>query len=301
MLSPTRQQPPPDPDDHTSAVGSNENAQGSPSFLDAEEEDDDEDSTVSHHAATLSPSHGRRSTRTVLPAKDDPPVMGVMQMSRGGSLNVYVGGKPLSDWSGLDPSTESEITPNKHRGESHKEAKQYHYRTKGFDVKITPKDDIRETSRNVFDHLVYYGLDTIGYFNDPANPGTMEHIVEKPNKFSKEYIVTQILIYSGLYDRYDRENDACATKFFLDCLDAQLLRKLRDALANVTKPSFALTWMTFVEQNRVISVGRVDGLQKRVESRVPTSYPGQNLDTMAADNIRDINDLEQSMSIIAEL
>ena len=220
--------------------------------------------------------------------------MGVVKMSRDGTLGVFVGGKPLFDWSGLDPTDVSATTPNKFRGESHKSQKSFYYRVKGLDTKISAKDDLRETCRNVFDHLVTHGLDTITYLPDPANHKEMQSVAEKPNMFSKAYVLTQLPVYTRLWDSFDKENDECATKFFLASLNDDMLRKVRDALATTNKPTFLLTWMTFVEKIRVISVGRVDGLQKLVESRTPFQYPGQNLETMAAENIRDINDLEQA-------
>ena len=232
--------------------------------------------------------------RVFVPDEPEDPKMGVVKMSREGTLGVFVGGKPLYDWTGLDPTDVSATTPNKFRGESHQGQKSFYYRVKGMDTKISAKDDLRETCRNVFDHLVTHGLDTISYLPDPANPKQMQSVVEKPNMFSKAYVLSQLPVYTRLWDSYDQENDECATKFLLASLNDEMLRKVRDALATTMKPSFLLTWMTFVEKIRVISVGRVDGLQKLVEGRTPFQYPGQNLETMAADNIRDINDLEQA-------
>jgi hypothetical protein len=287
MLSPTGQAPP-DQEDQTSVVGINE-AHGTPSV-----HGEDGADGVNLFNTPPSNNRGSRTQQVVIPASDDPPVMGVMQMSKDGTLGAFVGGKPLSDWSGLDPSTIPVATPAKYRGEAHEHAKSYHYRVKGLETKITPKDDLRETCRNVADHLEYHGLDTIAYMRDPKKPTMMESVVENPNMFSKTYVMTQIPTYTALWDRYDKANDECATKFFIDSLNEEMKRKLRDALATTRKPTFVQVWMTFVEKIRVISVGRVDGLQKRVEARMPSQYPGQNLETMAAQNIRDIIDLEQA-------
>ena len=237
----------------------------------------------------------KRKTRTthVISDEDDSPIMGVTKMSKSGIIGNFVGGKPLYDWSGLDPEFIPATTPNKYRGDSHKSAKDYYYRVKGLEKKIGPKDDLRETCRNVFDHLETFGLDTISYLPDPAQHSVMESVAEKPNLFSKAYALTQLPKYMNLWDSFDIQNDECATKFLLASFNEELLRKVRDALASTKKPTFILTWMTFVEKVRVISVGRLDGLQKVVESRLPSQYPGQNLETMAAANIRDINDLEQ--------
>ena len=272
--------------DDTSAVGLNNNrATGSPSFQDA---NDDASTANGRVQGTIPPR------RVVFSSEDDNPTMGVIKMTRDGTSGVFVGGKPLYDWSGLDPNIIPTTTPNQFRGESHKEQKSFYYRVKGLDTKIGAKDDLRETCRNVFDHLVTHGLDTISYLPDPANPTVMQSVAEKPNMFSKTYVTTKLPVYTALWDSFDRENDECATKFFLASLNDEMLRKVRDALATTTKPTFILTWMTFVEKIRVISVGRVDGLQKLVEARMPSQYPGQNLETMAAENIRDIIDLEQA-------
>jgi Reverse transcriptase (RNA-dependent DNA polymerase)/GAG-pre-integrase domain/Zinc knuckle len=291
LLSPAPA-PPPDPlarSDHTSRVGT---IVGN---LPSHGGDGTDASVVSEFEPTNTATKKRIShTTPVIAHDDDSPTMGVTKMSSGGTLDNFVGGKPLYDWSGLDPECIPAISPNKYRGESHKNAKDYYYRTKGLDKKIGPKDDLRETCRNVFDHLENFGMDTITYLPDPANAHIMQSVAEKPNMFSKTYVMTQLPKYMKLWDSFDVANDECATKFFLASLNEELLRKVRDTLATVRKPSFILTWMTFVEKIRVISVGRLDGLQKLVESRVPSQYPGQNLETMAAANIRDITDLEQA-------
>ena len=285
-----------DPDASVGGSG-NSNVTGRPDVQDSNHDDDDSDAE-----SVYNDSPPRNLQRRVVFAEDNQdPKMGVIKVSRNGTLGVFVGGKPLFDWSGLDPTVVSATTPNKFRGETHKSAKSFYYRVKGLDTKIGPKDDLRETCRNVFDHLETHGLDTISYLPDPANPTTMESVTEKPNLFSKAYILTQLPKYTSLWDDFDRENDECATKFFLASLNDELLRKVRDALATTTKPTFVLTWMTFVEKIRVMSVGRVDGLQKLVEGRMPSQYPGQNLETMAAENIRDINDLEQAVGTISPL
>jgi hypothetical protein len=252
-----------------------------------------DDSSVDTTPTTISVPKDAR-TNPVLALPKDPPTMGVITVSSSGTVGAYVGGKPLYDWSGLDPTTIPAASPNMYRGESHKSAKDYYYRVKGLDKKIGPKDDLRETCRNVFDHLETFGLDTISYLPNPANPTIMESVAEKPNVFSKAYVLTQIPKYQALWDSYDQLNDMAATKFLLASFNDEILRKVRDALASTTKPTFIQTWMTFVEQIRVISVGRLESLQRLVELRVPTQYPGQNLETMAAHNIRDIVDLEQA-------
>ena len=280
----------PDPNQERSVDG---NVGGSGGNAANDHSDHDDSASEFEQTTVTSPARNMRS-HPVFSETEDSPIMGVTKLSRNGNLGAFVGGKPLYDWSGLDPNFIPAITPNKFRGESHKNAKDYYYRVKGLEKKIGPKDDLRETCRNVFDHLETFGLDTITYLPDPANPTVMESVVEKPNLFSKAYVMTKLPDYKNLWDSYDVQNDECATKFLLASFNDELLRKVRDALASTSKPSFILTWMTFVEKIRVISVGRLDGLQKLIENRLPSQYPGQNLETMAAANIRDVNDLEQA-------
>ena len=235
----------------------------------------------------------RNVPRIVVTHKNDSPKMGVVEMSQDGTVSIFVGGKPLYDWSGLDPECDPATSPSNYRGAASKSSKDYHYRIKGLDKKIGPKNDFREVCRNVFEHLETHGLDTITYLPDP-NEAVMESVVEKPNIFLWDYVCIQVPVYKNLWDKFDVQNDEAASKFLLGSLNEELLRKVRDAMASTTKPTFLLYWMKLAELFRVISAGRVDGLQEVVERRLPAHYPGQNLETMAEANIRDTQDMEQA-------
>jgi Zinc knuckle len=219
------------------------------------------------------------------------PIMGDFLHHEKEYIIVWVGGKPLIKWTGLDPNTITIPTPMMQR--STKDVKSYAYRTKGLETKFGPKDDLRAFCRNVFNHMKEHGMDTISYIPDPSRTNTMESIVEKPNLFTKEYVVTQIPKYAPLYDEYDRLNIRSATRFVLSSLNPELERKVNEALVTTPNPSFLLVWMTLIEKIRILSVGRLNILQKRIETRMPTDYPGQNLDAMAEANLRDLLDLQQ--------
>ena len=222
------------------------------------------------------------------------PIMGDIVILPEGNEIAWVGGKPRIRWTGLDATSMPIPTPTMYRNVGSKDIKSFTYRTRGLEVKLSIKDDLRAVSRKIMAHLKQHGMDTISYVPDPAKPMVMESVVEKPNLFTKEYVVSQIPFYTGRYDEYDRLNDRTATDFLLASLDADLERKVTEALVTSPNPSFLLTWMTLVEKMRLLSVSRVTNCQKRVEERLPTDYSGQNLETMAEANLRDLIDLQQA-------
>eukprot|EP00972_Heterocapsa_arctica_P089448 13187551-Heterocapsa_arctica.AAC.1 len=48
--------------------------------------------------------------------------------------------------------------------------KSLHYRTKPLNTKFEAKDNITDFQESIWDHLIKYGLDTIGYLPDPRQP-----------------------------------------------------------------------------------------------------------------------------------
>lgn len=223
-----------------------------------------------------------------------PPTMGGVLEVETGIYNAWTGGKPNVDWTSLDVASATlPVTPHMFRPSGARDGKAYSYRKKGMETKFGMKDDLKTFCRHVMKHLVENGMDTISYLPDPSDPTKMESIVEVPNKFTKTYVATQVDNYEALFDSYDNLNGRTAIAFVLSSLSPELERKVTEALVSTTNPSFYLVWMTLIEKIRVISVARFDILEKKVKSRKPTDYPGQNLDTMAEANIRDLVDLQQ--------
>jgi hypothetical protein len=143
------------------------------------------------------------------------PIMGNLIRIDDETLVAWVGGKPLVGWKGLDPSIKTHPTPNMYRNIPTKDAKSYSYRIKGEETKFGVKGDLRAFSRKVFTHLKRYGMDTISYVPDPVNPNVMESIVEKPNLFTKNYVLTQYNSYEQFYDDYDLINAAAAKDYLM--------------------------------------------------------------------------------------
>lgn len=224
------------------------------------------------------------------------PIMGgvEMQCPKDNIWIAWVGGKPLSDWSALD-TTGVVCVPKstQFRQQNIKDVKGEIHRIRGMEVKFSQENDLRAFCNAVWKHLVQSGMDTITYFPDPADNTKMVSIVENPNRFTKDYVVSKIGAYENLYDNYDRLNISNAMAYVEDSLSPDLVRRVSEALASTSNPSFALLWMTLVEKIRLLSVARFDNLEKSIAARVPSMYAGQNLDLMAEANIRDFLDLHQ--------
>jgi hypothetical protein len=169
-----------------------------------------------------------------------------------GEWVAWMGGKPLLDWSGLESNWEA-LTPMMYRMTAGKDTKRYQHRIKGLTTKFNSTDNLRAFCRTVMKHLCQCGMDSITYLPDPANPTEMESIVENPNKFTKEYVMTKIALYEAKYDSYDRENARSATDFVIDSLSPNLEHRVSEALRTATNPGFLLTWMTLLEKIRILS------------------------------------------------
>lgn len=120
------------------------------------------------------------------------PIMGDVVILPSGTEIAWVGGKPKLDWTGLDICTMPIPTPAMYRDVGAKDVKSFSYCTRGLEPKLTLKDDLRAIARKVMSHLKQHGMDTISYVPDPANTSSMESVVEKPNLFTKEYVVSEI-------------------------------------------------------------------------------------------------------------
>ena len=94
---------------------------------------------------------------------------GGLKAQENGTAARWSGGKPLSDWSGLeDPNPLVRINQYRSGTISH-QAKSHQLRTQGLETKFTRTSDLLTFQKNVFKHLVNHGLDTVSYLPDPMN------------------------------------------------------------------------------------------------------------------------------------
>lgn len=144
------------------------------------------------------------------------PIMGGVELKcpKDNIWIAWVGGKPLSDWSALDITRAVSVPKStQFRQQNIKDVKGEIFRIKGLEVKFKQESDLRAFCLSVWKHFVQNGMDTITYFPDPADNTKMVSIVENPNRFTKEYIVSKLPMYEALYDNYDRLNIGSAMTF----------------------------------------------------------------------------------------
>jgi hypothetical protein len=170
----------------------------------------------------------------------------------------WTGGKPLADWYSLEPSAM-----------------------------------MAAHCRRTMHHFVLCGLDMITYLPDPSEPTVMESVIQSPNKFTKDYVFSKIVDHCNSYDSYDSLNDLAAKNFVLSSLSPDHERLVSKLLVTTKKVTFLHFWMIVVEDVCILSVERFHLLESKVRNRIPTNYPGQNLDAMARANMVDLIDLQQ--------
>ena len=80
--------------------------------------------------------------------------------------------------------------------------------------------------------------------------------------------------------------------FLLDSLDEGLCEKVQERIKDTD--SFVGVWMTFIERIQSTSLERFESLKTVIRNRVPSSYPGENLDLMASDMRKDAKVLDKA-------
>jgi hypothetical protein len=152
----------------------------------------------------------------------------------------FTGGKPLFDWSGLDPSdlehnTREAFTPKCLRSKSPKAASNFDGRRAGLypsepSKRFKTGDDIDELCRKLLEEFTDWGMDTITYRPNPSNPIEMISVLD----FYPHVNLTNMAghdIIQASFDTYDKENDTAAKKYFLkslsELLEERILQRIK--------------------------------------------------------------------------
>ena len=102
------------------------------------------------------------------------PIMGDVEKQSDDTYTAWTGGQPRSGWLGLVVTAPPSLFPTQFQptgiGSS---TKAQYYRTIGLSTKYSRKEDRLTFQRKVMDHMVTYGMDTITYLQDPAEPTKM--------------------------------------------------------------------------------------------------------------------------------
>ena len=227
-------------------------------------------------------------TTAVTPKK---PIMGgIVQLTKD-EWAAWTGGKPQASWSGLDSSAvDNYDSPNQLRpASSASSTKGYNLRKEGLADKFKRSDDLTIFQRKVLAHLQDTGMDTIAYLPNPIEPSKMIHIVTDYARYSISTAESAYATQAELYDKYDVQNNSTACKFLLASLDRDLHDNIVEQLED--DPGFAVVWLYLIKAIQSISIERFEDLKAQIKKRHPSQYPGQNLESLAADFRRDAKEL----------
>jgi hypothetical protein len=219
------------------------------------------------------------------------PNMGGVEQIGPSSYATWTGGKPNVKRNSLEVPNPSDIEPTQYRptGVS-SAAKSQHYRTTGLAIKFTKDCDLLSFQKDIMDHMVDNGLDTISYLKDPQNPEKMTSVVKDHAKFNYKEIKGAEILQQTLYDKYDLANIRDAKKFLMNSLGPELKKRMNESCND--KDTFIVYWMNLMNMVRPATVGRFEKIKERVKNRKIKDYPGEDVEKIASDFLDDWKELE---------
>ena len=195
-----------------------------------------------------------------------------------GKWNARMGGKPNSEWTGLQPDQVFKSTPfHYRRTEMTADSKGFLVRSTGLSTKFKPSDDVLQLQHHVWKHLTSHGLDTIAYLRDPTDSFKVIDVVRNHARFSANIKTTKASadLFTSCFDDYDQSNDAAAQAFLLDSLDPKLVlsleRKIKDG------DGFVMMWLKLIQLVVVPSLDRWDTIKDKMKAAPPMDFAGQNV------------------------
>ena len=214
--------------------------------------------------------------------KPPKPIMGAVIALSKDSWSAWTGGKPKTDWTGLDSSAQLETTsPNQLRPVYVSAAqKGYNHRRTGMTNQFKPSDDLVSFQNSVWDHLTDTGMDTIAYLPDPTDDSKMSNVVKSHSRYTVQSAQTLIRAQLVKYDKYDKTNDKAARTYLLASLSVALSNKVSEKLEE-TDP-FPIVWLQFLKSIQSTSIERFEDLKSSIKNRLPSQYSGENLKLLAA-------------------
>ena len=227
-----------------------------------------------------------------VPSKPLAPIIGGITLVTKDEWSAWTGGKPNSTWTGLDASVAllEHTSPNQlHPVYVSSAQKGYNFRRTGFKIPFKPADDLISFQNTVWEHLKDTGMDSIAYLKDPTDATKMTNVVKSHARFTVQSAKLLAEAQTPLYDRYDRTNDMAARTYLLASLSTDLSNKVSEKLDDAD--SFPVVWLQFLKSIQSTSIERFEDLKNNIKARLPSQYPGENLEQLAAHFRKDANEL----------
>jgi hypothetical protein len=218
------------------------------------------------------------------------PIMGDLVQVSATEWTAWTGGKPNSSWTVLDGATTTYGSPNQLRPNSASYAQRgFQYRSTGIEDKFKRSDDLATFIREVSDHLIDTGMDSISYLPSPTDATKMCSVLTEYSKYSADTARSSGATFAALYDTYDKINDKAASKYLLNSLDKDLRETLHLRLEPMD--TFHVLWLELIKAVRSTSIDRFDDLKAKLRTRKATDYAGQNVDELSKAYKKDATEL----------
>jgi hypothetical protein len=211
-----------------------------------------------------------------------------------GKWDVWTGGKPKYDWSGLDINAATTFeSPNQLRSTYASSAqKGYNYRKTGLQIKFGHDNDLTSFQDAVMDHLTDTGMDSISYLPDPKDATKMISIITSHSRFTISSMRTHSGTLEPLFDDYDRMNDKAAKRFLLDSLSKELGALIKKKTQD--DDTFVIVWMLILQSIQSMSIEVFKEIKNHIKSRHPLQYSGENLAKLGKHFVDDATLLESA-------
>ena len=223
-------------------------------------------------------------------SKPPKPIMGGVTDPGDGSWSAWTGGKPKSDWTGLDPTAFKENTSPHQLRPSNVSAAQKGYThrctAKTSRQQFKPGNDLVFFQNLIWKHLKDTGMETIAYLPDPEDKNKMSNVVTAHSRYTVQS--AQALIKDQLV-KYDKSNDTAAITYLMESLTEALSNKISEKLEE-TDP-FPIVWLQFLKSIQSTSIERFENLKSSIKMRLPSQYSGENLELLAAQFRKDALEL----------
>ena len=221
--------------------------------------------------------------------------MGTCEETYQGSNSYYMvfGGKPRSDWSGIEDLNSRSMSDLCFRSlDPVAGQKSTFYRTKPLSTKFEPKHNLTDFQSKIWSHLVKYGLDTIAYLPDPRDSKQVLCTVEKHAQFTGDMSLVEKMgiFFQQRFDTWDKKNDSEAKEFLIESL-SETLKKDFKPFYDRDKDIFSIVWLKLIHYLVSSNSKTFDKVKDDIRSIKPQMYPGQNIEKMAADYITKAEEL----------
>ena len=235
----------------------------------------------------------------VPPPKPKPgdPRMGTAEETYAGSGTYYYafGGEPNYKWTGLADPSERLLGDLCFRSlDPIAGQKSALVRTKSLDLKLTNTSKLSEFQKDVWKHLVKFGLDTIGYLPDPKDATEMQSVVVYHARYTGDLnkAIESSNDIRKNYDKWDKKHDYEAREFLLSSIAPEILKMFDPFHSN--KNTFATTWLKLVHHRVTTTSETYDNMKTTIRRLTPQQYQGQNIEQLATKYIKMAEELDNA-------